>query len=413
MEYFLEREKKLKRDDLILSIYYIDCKLLNNPEQLARDKLAEAIASRQYADWRDMRFEPFTSPQVGKAFEQLAIQIGDALERAYASPRSTESDKYQILETSAKPSSSGSIGVPYSEDQLNYLRGRSSKNEPPTLVVDQAQGGHYSKITEAIEAADPGDRIVILPGIYEEGVVIDKPLEIIGMGRLDKIVVRATDQNTLSFKTTFGRVLNLTLQQMGDGDWFGVDISQGRLELEGCDISSQSSSCVAVHGGADPRIRRNQIHSGKATGIIIYDNGQGTLEDNDISANALAGVAITNGGNPTLRRNRIHNGQREGIIIYDKGQGTVEDNSIYGNTYSGVEIRVDSTPLLRRNRIYNGKAGGIYIHKNAQGMLEDNDIFGNSLAGVAIGTGANPTLRRNFIHDADRVVFSLPRTAKV
>ena len=171
--------------------------------------------------------------------------------------------------------------------------------------------------------ADPGDRILMLPAIYEEGIVIDKPLEIIGIGRLDKIIVRATGQNTISFKTTFGRVLNLTLRQMGDGDWFGVDISQGRLELDGCDVSSQGSSCVAVHGGADPRIRGNHIHGGKETGVIIYDNALGTLEDNDIFGNVLAGVAITNGGNPTLRRNRINDGQREGIIIYDKAQGTI------------------------------------------------------------------------------------------
>ena len=402
LEYFLEREKRLHREDLIFPIYYIGRELLSNPKKLAQDKLIQAIASRQYADWREMRFEPFTSPPVAKALAQLASQIGDALERASASADSTQRDVRDELAMSASPPASSAVDVPYSEYQLIYLRQRSYKNEPLTLVVDQMQSGDYSSINEAIEAANAGDRIVILPGVYEEGIVIDKPLEIIGMGRLEKIVVRATGQNAISFKTTFGRVVNLTLEQIGDGDWFGVDIPQGRLELEGCDISSQGSSCVAVHGGADPRIRRNQIHGGKATGIIIYDNAQGTLEDNEIFGTALAGVAITNGGNPTLRKNRIHDCEREGIMIYDKAQGIIEDNSIYGNTFSGVEIKVDSTPLLRRNRIYNGKAGGVYIHQNAQGMLEDNDIFGNSLAGVAIKTGANPTLRRNFIHDGKR-----------
>ena len=29
-----------------------------------------------------------------------------------------------------------------------------------------------------------------------------------------------------------GRVANLTLRQMGSGQWDGVDISQGRLDLE-------------------------------------------------------------------------------------------------------------------------------------------------------------------------------------
>ena len=36
----------------------------------------------------------------------------------------------------------------------------------------------------------------------------------------------------ISFQTTMGRVANLTLRQMGSGQWDGVDISQGRLDLE-------------------------------------------------------------------------------------------------------------------------------------------------------------------------------------
>ena len=124
------------------------------------------------------------------------------------------------------------------------------------------------------------------------------------------IVAQATGKDALLFKTTMGRVVNLTLRQMGGGQWYGVDIVQGRLELEGCDITSQSLSCVAIHGGADPLLRRNRIHDGKEAGVYVFENGQGTLEDNDIFGNALSGVQIATGGNPTLRRNRIHDGKR-------------------------------------------------------------------------------------------------------
>jgi ERCC4-type nuclease len=84
LQRFLEREKELGRNDLVLPIYYVDCPLLNDEEKRAGDKLAQAIADHQYADWRDLRFEPFTSPQVGRTLERLAIQIRDALERVQA-----------------------------------------------------------------------------------------------------------------------------------------------------------------------------------------------------------------------------------------------------------------------------------------------------------------------------------------
>ena len=55
LELFLEREKKLKRNDLILPVYYVGSPLLDNESKRAKDKLAEEIAKRQLADWRELR----------------------------------------------------------------------------------------------------------------------------------------------------------------------------------------------------------------------------------------------------------------------------------------------------------------------------------------------------------------------
>ncbi len=87
LERFLERERQLRRNDLILAVYYVSCPLLDDEVKRATDKLAQAVATHQYADWRELRFEPFTSPQVGKILVQLARQIYDALERVQPSQR--------------------------------------------------------------------------------------------------------------------------------------------------------------------------------------------------------------------------------------------------------------------------------------------------------------------------------------
>jgi F-box protein 11 len=403
LQRFLEREKKLGRNDLVLPVYFVDCPLLNDEGKRARDELAQAIADHQYADWRDLRFEPFTSPQVGKTLEKLAVQIRDALERVQAS------EKREAPEPDAgvtrRPVEDVSVSLPLDIESViergEPTRGPSAKTEPPIRMVDQMHRGDHVTITEAIETANPGDRILVRPGLYQEGLVIDKPgLEIIGDGNLDDIVVQAVGMDALLFKTTMGRVTNLTLRQMGGGDWYAVDIAQGRLELEECDIASQSLTCVGIHDGADPRLRRNRIHDSTQGGVLVYDNGQGVLEDNDIFGNAYSGVAISDGGNPTLRRNRIHDGQSGGVSVYDNGEGVLEDNDIFGNAYSGVAIRDGGNPILRRNRIHDDKQSGVFIYENGQGVLEDNDIFGNAYSGVAIRDGGNPILRRNRIHDS-------------
>ncbi len=164
-------------------------------------------------------------------------------------------------------------------------------------------------------------------------------------------MVQATGETALLFKTTMGRVTNLTLQQMGGGrNWYGVDIAQGRLELEECNITSQSDACVVIHGGADPLLRRNHIHDGKKSGVFVYDNGQGVLEDNDIFGNSLSGMFITEGGNPTLRHNRINKNGYWAVWVYNGGGGTIEDNDLRDNAKGAWNISPDSDPNLIRSR---------------------------------------------------------------
>jgi hypothetical protein len=81
LQHFLERERKLNRNDLILPVYYVSCPLLDDAGKGGTNELAQVIATRQYADWRDLRFESFDSPQVGRRLADFAIQIRAALER--------------------------------------------------------------------------------------------------------------------------------------------------------------------------------------------------------------------------------------------------------------------------------------------------------------------------------------------
>ena len=387
---FIEIEKELNRNDLILPVYYVGCPLLNNKEECATDELAVIISERQRTDWRELRFEPLTSSESGKRFEELAIQIRDAMGRGKTQKKVKKpSSKKSVNEETAKGSDS--------ESRTKEKRTPSAKTEPPTRVVDPMHRGDHATITEAIKAANPGDRILVRPGLYQEGIVMDKPLEIIGDGELSEIIVETKGKHVVAFRATMGRVSNLTLRQNG-GDFFSVNIAQGRLEIDECDITSQGNSCIGIHGDADPRIRRNRIHDGKTSGVFVYENGKGTIEDNDIFENVLSGVEISKEGNPVVRKNRIRDGKSSGVFINENGKGTIEDNEIYGNTNSGVTIREGGNPIVRRNRIHDGKQSGVLVSKNGKGNIEDNEIYDNTNAGMAIKEGGNPVVRQNRIN---------------
>jgi len=393
MARFRERERELGRTDLILPVYYVSAREMDDPDLRKADDLASLLWSRQYADWREFRFEPLTSPVVRKALAALATRMRDAyygaaLEAPPArAPGGRRPGAGRALQRDAPAAESG-VGQ----------RGDSAKTDTPTHVVDAYLRGDFGTVTEAIKAAKPGDRILVRPGLYEESLVIDKPLEIIGDGPVEDIEIRARNANVLTFRASIGRVANLTLRQSDGKPDLGVTIAQGRLDLEGCDISSRSGVCVYIHSGADPRLRRNKIHDGKGSGVSVYDSGLGTLEDNEITGNGRAGVGIKTGGNPVLRRNQIRDNGQNGVFVYEGGLGTLEDNEITGNGYSGVEIKAGGNPVLRRNQVDTNKQCGVYVHDSGLGKLEDNEITDNGSAGVAINDGGNPTVHGNRIN---------------
>jgi F-box protein 11 len=390
---FLERERDLGRQDLILSVYYVSTPELDDPERQEQDELARVLAARQYADWRDLRFEPFTSPVIGRALAHLATRMRDTFwrEPPIEPPRS-----HRTRAAASQTAMSHALA----SEQVAATARPATKTEPPTHVVDVfPQRGDYTTIGAAIEAAAPGDRILVRPGLYQEGLVVNKPLEILGDGPVADIEVQARGREVLVFRASIGRVANLTLRQIGgEGKWFGVDITQGHLELEGCDIASQTRACVAIRNGADPHLRRNRIHESNQGGVYVYDNGQGTLEDNEITANSISGVEIKTGGNPTLRRNQIHDNKLTGVFINQNGLGTLDDNDITANGGAGVTIITGGNPTLRRNRVHGNKHSGVETYDNGLGTLDDNDITANGGAGVFITTGGNPTVRRNRIN---------------
>jgi parallel beta-helix repeat protein len=387
VERFLEREHKLARQDLILPVYYVDAQELNDSQSRDKDELAKILASRQFADWRELRFEPFTSPAVRKALAKLATRMRENFWRLPAEDSFSLGERIKAggLKTGA------ANAIPTVK--------ATARVEPPTHVVDPYQRGNFVAIAEAIEKAKPGDRILVRPGLYTEGLVIDKPLEILGDGPVEDVEVKVQDNDAIVFKANIGRIANLTIRQIGgDGKYNAVDITQGRLDLEGCDISSESQACVLIRNGADPRLRRNRIHDGSAEGVMIYDDTRATLEDNEIFDNADDGVTVMDGSNPTLRRNQIHDNDSFGVNCND-GSGIFEDNDIASNAGSGMIVQYGSNPVARRNKIHDNGECGVHATGPGRGLFEDNEISGNRFGGFAVSESGNPIVRHNSIHN--------------
>ena len=388
---FRARQTALGRNDLILPIYYLRSDLMDGDDPHADPAEVEAatlLKKTQFAPWHAHRRLTETDPAYNAAIEGLA-------ERAAPLVRQLR----RLAIGSPVPAAPAAVAPPpviVPPPAPPATARDTAMASVVELVVDQLGRGDHMTITEALRNAPVGARVLIRPGLYRENLVISKPVELVGDGERDLIVVEGVTEHTILFEATAGIIRGLTLRQRATHKYC-VWATDGRLTIEDCDVSSDGLACIAVSGTGDPHIRRNRVHDGKASGIVVYASGRGTIEDNDIFANILSGIEVKQQGDPMIRKNKVHDGKSAGIIVYEGGRGTIEDNDIFANTAAGIEVREQGDPMVRKNKIHDGKSSGIHVHTDGHGTISDNDIFANGHAGIRTRTGATPTVRGNRI----------------
>lgn len=311
-------------------------------------------------------------------------------------------------------------------------------------IVSKQGVGDYWSISEALADAEPNSRILIKPGAYQESILLDKPVELLGEGPTEEIIIHSIEENCIRMETDHAgiRGITLLLETEPDVERFALDIPKGELVVEECDITSNSLACVGIYGKeSNPVLRRCRIHhSGQDSGILVYeqgrgiieeceifennlhgvelseggttivrnckihsngqsgvdgyDNGQGLVEDCDIYGNGFHGVSVNAGGNPTIKSCRLHDNSQNGFFSYEKGKGVVEVCDILDNGYQGVEIREEGDPVIRHSRIMGSGQAGIHVYQSGKGTIENCDILENREYGVAIRLGGDPVIRK-------------------
>jgi hypothetical protein len=276
----------------------------------------------------------------------------------------------------------------------------------PSFVVALDGSGDFPTLTDAVRRAPAGSRLLVRPGIYNEGCLIDKPLEIVGDGAVGEIIVRATKSSCLVVQTDAATIRNLTLrgQSRAGGDdrdgFFAVDIAHGRPLFDGCDISSDSLACVAIHNPtAAPVIRNCRIHHGVDSGVFAFDGAQGVIEACDIAENSNIGVAITGGASTSVRGCLIHDGADAGIVVWNRATSAIEGCDVYANRRAGVGISDAASVVLRHCRIHDGGNTGVFTHRNGRATVEACNIYAHVEAEIAVTSGGDVRLRQSQIHD--------------
>ncbi|MBM5805656.1 MAG: hypothetical protein FJZ49_06325 [Candidatus Verstraetearchaeota archaeon] len=217
----------------------------------------------------------------------------------------------------------------------------------------------YSTIQAAINAASPGDTVLVGPGTYE-------PFGWIGKNNL---TVKSTDGPSVTFVTGRWAVIG------GSYYMTGVYVGESAdARIEGFDVSCSGGNGIWVYAGSgkeSPRatVKNNIVHDCCSQGITLARAPNSLIENNTVYGNSFGGgdgmgIWVSYYSHDTIvRGNEVYNTKGNGYWdsgIYVSQQGTgviIENNDIHGNVI-GIRVMVNGV-LARYNNIYGNTKCGV------------------------------------------------------
>lgn len=269
--------------------------------------------------------------------------------------------------------------------------GSPSSSVPVNVTVAPSGLADYRTISEALDAVPAGSTITVKPGLYTETLWLRQPVEVIGDGNTDEIVISSDNSDCLVMDTILARVTGITFHKTSQGSFFGVNIARGCLILENCDIQSESLAGIAIQGKDTKAIIRHcRIHDCKGSGVLVSNGAEVFFEHCCIDSNLFSGIEVYgNSTRVTFRECKIEKGKQLGLAIHSGASTVLENSIISSNLSTGIKVQHRQSQLLARHcNIENNFETGIETINYAKGKVEGCRISNNK-QGISIANGAD------------------------
>ena len=151
-----------------------------------------------------------------------------------------------------------------------------------THIVAQDGSGEFATIGAALAAAGEGYTILVRPGTYDESLVIDKGVTIVGDTRRGPVVIQPSTAAAFTLAGSTATLADLTLRgPLGTVNILGGAPTLRGLRFEAVGLPTDVTPglpAISVIGGSSAVLIGNAI-TGGAIGISVSE-GTPTLEDN-------------------------------------------------------------------------------------------------------------------------------------
>lgn len=289
-----------------------------------------------------------------------------------------------------------------------------------TIIVTKKLFSKYRTIQSAVNHAQPGDTIVLEPGKYKEHVKINKPVSIVGEGKIGEVVfsgdILAKADLTLK-NIVFNPEYSLRTQ-------ISLRIEHGKTTVEECSfmkarlvsiyvIESEASlevknstfsngnKGIEATDGASYLIQDSKFINLQSNGFVAMENATGTIERCEFKGIQYPSLFIGEGAEVTVQDCKIHSGAFR-AVDFERGKGAFINCEIYENKETQMYID-ESDVSIKDCQIYSGGETASGIQTKDANIVIENTIIRNH---------EHPQIfaEKTTIHIKNSKIFDAPNT---
>ena len=253
--------------------------------------------------------------------------------------------------------------------------------------IDGSAEKPYNSIDEALDIAEEGDIIYIFGGLYQENLVINKKIKLVGgIDEKETIIYPRSDRRYL------------------------VEITADEVTLEGItfnDIDSRMTSPIGALlsiNSNNNAVVRNVFTNVSSNGIYIGPFANNNIISNNFVNYTRRGIHISSSFTNDLAKNSINYASEYGIYMDSSGG----NNRLYANEINNCPYGVYIVSSNNINLTYNAIAGSeyyaIYLYSSSGGVITNNEIIENIGEGLFLSS-SDCLIKNNTMQDNRRGIY--------
>ncbi|MBX5327171.1 MAG: right-handed parallel beta-helix repeat-containing protein [Candidatus Bathyarchaeia archaeon] len=253
---------------------------------------------------------------------------------------------------------------------------------------------NYSTIQEAVNAASPGDTIIVANGTYKERVIIDKPLRLVGENRSNTIIDASRGAYAVKITSNDVTVSGFTLKNTSTDPfvaWGGVWLNNvSNVTIANCTVT-QNLHAVWFNTTQNNVFRGNEFANntydfgffGELPRYFVQDidssntvNGKPIywlVKQNDVTVPSDAGmVAAVNSTN--IRVKDLVLGRNGRSVLFVSTNNSLVENVTATDSEFGIYLLYSYNNTVRNNRVSNSPQYGITLTSSNGNTVRNNNV---------------------------------------